>query len=313
MIGMFDPISPQAHAISDLFILVLGVCAVIFAVVTAIVAYAILRSRRERARGEAPADAVENDNHWLEAAWTAIPLLIVAGIFVLSVRVAGISDPAFEGPPDVIVRGHQWWWEIEYPGTGVITANELHIPVDQRMHLLIESGDVLHDFWVPSLSRKIDMVPGRDNHLVFAAQTPGRYEGACAEFCGDQHAWMRLEVFVHARPKFDAWLAAQALPAAPPETLDAQAGLEIYNRETCSSCHMLRGAEVVTEPVGIGPDLTHLASRNLIGAGVLVNDEANLYAWLKDPQAIKEGCHMPNFQLTDRETAQLTAYLSNLQ
>ena len=313
MTGMFSPVSPQADAISELFLTVLVICGVIFVIVASVVTYAIVRSLRERARGKQPPDATENENSTLEAIWTAIPVAIVVGIFVLSVRAADEADPAEQGPPDVIVRGHQWWWEVEYPGKGVITANEVHLPVGKTVHVQVESADVVHDFWLPELSRKIDAIPGRENRILFTPRQTGRYEGICAEFCGDQHAWMRFEAVVHEPADYDAWLEAQARPADPPVSDDARAGLAVYRRETCDRCHTLRGATPGAAPIQIGPDLTHLASRRMFGAGVLANDEANLVAWLKDPQAIKEGCHMPNFQLSDEDAAVLAAYLSGLQ
>lgn len=313
MTGMFNPASPQAHAISELFIVVLAICAVIFVVVVTIITYAIVRSLRERARGEEAPDAVETELVWLEALWTAIPLGIVIAIFVLSVGAARESDPTPEGPPDVIVRGHQWWWEVEYPNEGIMSANELHVAVDTKVHLELVSADVIHDFWVPDLSRKIDVVPGRVHHLVFTPEETGRYEGACAEFCGVQHAWMRFDVVVHTTEEFEAWLAAQALPAGPPATAKARSGLAVYENETCNACHTLKGLPTNAPPMQVGPDLTHLASRRLIGSGVLTNNEANLERWMKDPQAIKDGCHMPDFQLSDQDAAALAAYLHGLK
>lgn len=311
--AMFDPASPQADAIAQLFVAVLIICAVIFIVVVAIVSYAIVRALRERARGELAPDAEESENRWIEITWTAIPLMIVSGIFVFSIVTAGHSDPMPEGPPDVIVRGHQWWWEVVYPKRGFATANELHIPVGQKVHLQIESADVIHDFWVPELSRKVDMIPGKENHLVFEVEEPGQYEGACAEYCGTQHAWMRLEVFARPPDEHEAWLSAQALPAKEPQSSAARAGKDLYSRETCGSCHTLRGVSQRTSPVDIGPDLTHFASRRRIGGGVSKNDQRHLFEWLKNPQRIKEGCLMPDFQLSDDDAASLAAYLSDLQ
>jgi cytochrome c oxidase subunit 2 len=310
---MFDPASPQAEAISQLFVAVLITCAGIFLLVVSIVTYAIVRALRERARGEQPPDAIESENRWLEITWTAIPVAIVSGIFVLSVVTAKHSDPGADGPADIIVRGHQWWWEVVYPKEGFATANELHVPVGQKVHLQIESADVIHDFWVPELSRKIDMIPGKENHVVFEVEQPGRYEGACAEYCGTQHAWMRLEVFARRPDEHEAWLAAQAQPAQAPQNGSARAGLDVYSKETCSSCHTLRGVSARTSSVDIGPDLTHLASRRLLGAGILQNDQRHLFEWLKDPQRIKEGCLMPTFQFSNKDATSLATYLSGLQ
>ncbi|MGB8223272.1 MAG: cytochrome c oxidase subunit II [Polyangiales bacterium] len=310
---MFDPVTPQADAISHLFVSVLIICAVIFLLVVSIVTYAIVRALRERAGGEQAPDGVESENRWLEITWTAVPLAIVTGIFVFSIVTAGHSDPGHDGPPDIIVRGHQWWWEVVYPKEGFATANELHIPVGQQVHLQLESADVIHDFWVPELARKIDMIPGKENHLVFEVDRPGRYQGVCAEYCGTQHAWMRLEVFARPPDEHAAWLATQAQPAQAPQNDSTRAGLDVYSKETCNSCHTLRGVSARTSPIDIGPDLTHLASRRLLGAGILQNDQGSLFKWLKDPQRIKEGCLMPNFQFSDEDATSLAAYLSGLQ
>jgi len=207
---MFDPVTPQADAISHLFVAVLIICAVIFLLVVSIVTYAIVRALRERARGEQAPDGVESENRWLEITWTAVPLAIVTGIFVFSIVTASHSDPGDDGPPDIIVRGHQWWWEVVYPKEGFATANELHIPVGQQVHLQLESADVIHDFWVPELSRKIDMIPGKENHLVFEVDRPGRYPGACAEYCGTGHSDMHTWVVVHEPGGFERRLAQQA-------------------------------------------------------------------------------------------------------
>ena len=189
---------------------------------------------------------------------------------------------------------------------GVVTANEIHIPVNQRLPLRLEAADVIHNFWIPALSRKIDMIPGRPNHLWLEADESGVFAGACSEYCGAQHAWMRFVVVAEAQDAFDAWLREQATPAAIPATDSGQRGLELFKGQTCITCHVIRG---VSATGNAAPDLTHLASRRLIGAGVLANTDANLTRWLKDPQAVKPASRMPNLNLTDAQVKDLVTYL----
>ena len=300
---MFNPGSPQAAAISHLFLVVLVICAVIFGVVVGLVSAAIFRFRRQPGAGE-PRQIFGNLK--LEILWTLVPCLILAWLAVLTYRGMSLSDPPVTRPPDLVVIAHQWWWEVRYPPSGVVTANEIHIPAGRKLLVRLESADVIHDFWVPALSRKMDMIPGQPNHLWLESDQPGVFAGTCSEFCGAEHAWMRFTVVAQAPQAYDAWLAQQAMPAALPVTDSAKKGLKLFETMTCVNCHSIRG---ISEAGSAGPDLTHFAGRDMLGAGVLRNTPANLARWLKDPQAVKPGTQMPNLKLTDAQIKDLVSYL----
>jgi cytochrome c oxidase subunit 2 len=220
------------------------------------------------------------------------------------------SDPSANQQPDLIVISHQWWWEARYPQTGVVSANEIHIPSGSKWLVRLESADVIHDFWVPQLARKMDVVPGRENHIWLEARAPGEYAGTCAEFCGAQHAWMRFSVIAQSPAEFAAWLREQENPAAIPTADSARNGLKIFQAMTCINCHSIRGVSIAA---GAAPDLTHLAGRQSLGAGVLSNTETNVFRWLKNPQAFKPACFMPNLNLTDAQAGALASYLETLK
>jgi cytochrome c oxidase subunit 2 len=200
--------------------------------------------------------------------------------------------------------GHQWWWEVRYP-SGVATANEIHIPVGQPLLVRLEAADVIHDFWVPPLARKMDAVPGHSNSFWMSADAPGEYRGTCAEYCGAQHAWMRLLVVAEPPAAFDAWQRAQLAPAAPPASDASARGERIFRDEACGSCHTVAGRGFDGR---VAPDLTHVASRTTLGAGVTGATPDDLRAWLHDPQSVKPGCRMPDFKLTDAQVSDLVAY-----
>jgi cytochrome c oxidase subunit 2 len=246
----------------------------------------------------------------LEIIWTVGPILIVIWLFALTAKSMRQSDPPANREPDLIVVGHQWWWEVRYPRTGVVTANEIHIPVGQKWLVRMESADVIHDFWVPALARKIQLIPGQTNQIWLAANLPGKYEGSCVEYCGVEHSWMRFSVIAETSESFDLWLHNQESAAAIPATDPARQGLNLFRTMTCINCHSLGGVSVTANAA---PDLTHLASRQILGGGVLSNTATNLFRWLKDPQAIKPGCLMPNLKLTDMQVASMVDYLENLK
>ena len=306
--SIFDPASPQAQAILNLFYILLGISLIIFLIVVGAIFYSIIRSRRAGLSGE-PAQVYGNTK--LELTWTLIPLLIIFAIFGLSVRTMyAIDAPHDDASPDLIITGHQWWWEVEYPASGVVTANEIHVPAGQRLRVQLESDDVIHDFWVPALGRKMDAIPGHPNHFWLEAAEPDTYLGACAEYCGLQHAWMRLRVIAQTEADFAAWQQQQlATPPIPTDGVAAQ-GYQQFHDLTCINCHAIAGTDANAD---VGPDLTHLGSRETIGAGVLANTTENLTTWLKDPQAVKPGNHMPQFSLTDNQLQALVTYLEGLK
>jgi cytochrome c oxidase subunit II len=309
--SIFSPVSPHAEAISHLFVTTLWICAVIFAVVAGLVGYSLVRYRwREGDRD--PAQLAGNKT--IEIVWTVIPFGIVLLLFGLTLQAMERSDPPVTGDPDLIVVGHQWWWEIRDPKHGFVTANEIHIPVGRPLSVQLDATDVLHEFWVPQLTRKMTTVPGARNHVWLEAERPGTYQGVCSEFCGTQHAWMRFLVIAEPPAAYDAWVRTQQQPAA---TASAR-GRELFNQMTCVNCHAIRNqagaslAALMAQP-NSGPDLTHLAGRRQLGSGIVTNTPENLRRWLADPQQVKPGAKMPNFKLTREQIDALVAYLETLQ
>ncbi len=243
----------------------------------------------------------------------AIPLVVLVSLFgvadVYLVRRTAAPKPT-QTSMTVQVVGHQWWWEVRYPGTDAVTANEIHIPTDTRVNVLATTADVIHSFWVPQLARKIDEVPGRQNRVLLYARRPGRYRGQCAEFCGFQHANMALFVVAQPRSAFQAWLNNMAAPATSPRAPGASTGEGVFMANQCASCHMIRG----TAAQGmIGPDLTHLETRRTLAGAEIVNDPAELRAWIASPQTIKPGSRMPDLGLSATEYDEIAAYLEGLR
>ena len=307
VLRVFDPGSPQARAIFNLGIESSVILVIIFAIVAGIIVYALMRYRWRE--GEADPQQFAG-NRTVELVWTAIPCVIVAVLFTLTARTMSASDPAPAPAPDLVVTGHQWWWEARYPKLGVVAANEIHIPVGQALSLELDSTDVLHEFWVPELARKITTVPGHPNHIWLQADKAGTYLGICSEFCGTQHAWMHFLVVAESPAEFEAWQKAQLQPAAPPPAGSAADGLALFEKTSCVSCHAINGTSA---HAAVGPDLTHFASRRQLGSGIVDNTPANLRRWLADPQQVKTGVKMPNFKFTDAQVTQLVDYFETLK
>jgi cytochrome c oxidase subunit 2 len=306
--SVFDPSSPQARAIVHLFYVDLAIAAVIFLTVAGLVAYVAWRYRSRPGGGEPIQD--EGDVR-LETVWTVVPAVVLLVLLVLTGRTMAVVKPLVGShPPDVSVVAHQWWWEYRYPATGAVTANELHMPDEQKWLLSIESADVIHDFWVPDLGAKVDAIPGRRNYLWIQAQRDGTYLGTCAEFCGTDHALMGIRVVVQPPPAFHGWLEEQLRVPGPPAPGEAARGGRIFQSGTCESCHRIAGTPAAGD---VGPDLTHVADRQTLGAGVLPNDLDNLTRWIRDPQLVKPGCHMPDLQLTGADSHAIAVYLEGLR
>ena len=308
----FTPHSPQAAAIASLFEETLAICGAVFLLVAVLVGLCVVRFR---ARGGADPKQVEGHTR-LEIAWTIAPVLVLAAILFLTVGAMNASDPPVDREPDVTIVGHQWWWEVKYP-SGAVTANEIHIPTGKPLVFRLESADVTHDFWVPELGRKMDATPGHPMSIWLEADEPGTYMGTCAEYCGVQHAWMRILVVAESPETFAAWERHELALAAEPTGDGAARGEALFGSMSCVGCHRVGGAKADgiadTARARFAPDLTHLAERATLGAGILANSPTNLALWLKDPQAIKTGCHMPNAQLTKAQTADLVAYFETLR
>jgi cytochrome c oxidase subunit 2 len=291
------PASPQAAAISNLFVGTLIFLSAILILVSFLVIYAVIRYRD---RPGAPDPEQKFGSRKLEITWTVVPILSLVVLSGFMVRAMSASDPpTAEAKPDLRIVAHQWWWEIIYLKSGVTTANEIHIPVGKRLLVDFRSVDVIHDFWVPALGRKIDIIPGHPNRLWIEADHGGTYLGACAEFCGNEHAWMRIMVIADSPDDFAAWVKRQADIPPKPVTADEQLGAKIYRENICTNCHLR----------SVGPDLTHIASRRTLAAGALENTPENLAAWLHDPDDFKPGSNMPNFKLSPGDVRALVAFL----
>jgi cytochrome c oxidase subunit 2 len=236
-----------------------------------------------------------------------VALFIVANFFVIEQTQAPAASTT---PMTIEVVGKQWFWEVRYPGTAVVTANEIHIPARTRVNLVAVTGDVIHSFWVPQLNRKIDMIPGRRNRVLLYADKPGRYRGQCAEFCGLQHANMAMTVVAQPPARFRAWLANMAQPRRTPSGPAARRGEQVFVSERCSSCHTIRGTSAHGT---IGPDLTHVATRARLAAETIANSERGLTRWISDPQKIKPGTKMPAVDLSTDELHAVVAYLRSLR
>jgi len=304
----FNPSSPHALATAHLFTIVLWLMAAIFVLVTGLVLYIAWRYRRRPEQSE-PRQVFGNTT--LEIAWTVVPTLLLVLIFGLTVNTMSTVDPPVaQEQADLRVIGHQWWWEVRYLKSGAVTANEIHLPVGRQMLVQLEATDVIHDFWVPELARKIDMIPGHPNHLWLRADHAGIYLGACAEFCGMEHAWMRFRVIAQSPAEFEAWERDQLENASSPDLPEARQGARLFQEKTCVSCHAIAGTPATAR---IGPDLTHVASRQMLAAERVDNTPATLAQWLAGPQALKPGSLMPNLQLTPDEVQLLVAYLETLR
>ena len=315
--SIFAPASTPADLISGLSFFVLGVSAVIFAVVSGLLLYAAVRFRKKADDdGREPAQVYGSNQ--LELAWTVIPVLIVMVLFLSSARVIHAIEDA-DRPPgtiEVTVVGHQFWWEFRYPQYGFVTANELHVPVSDPSRptptfLTLLSADTDHSFWVPRLAGKTDLIPNHPNSMWIDPHDTGLYLGQCAQYCGTQHAKMLLRVYVDSRAGFDAWVQAQRQLATGDAPLDAAAaeGRRVFATTACINCHAVAGTVADGR---FGPDLRHLMSRDTIASGAAPNTPENLRRWIENPEAIKPGSLMPAMNLSGKQLDKVTAYLLTL-
>jgi len=307
------PASTNSKAIYDLFLVVYAIAALVFVVVAAALVYAAVRYSRSKDNALPP--QIEG-NVRLEIAWTVIPAVVLVAVFVFSLQTLFAitrTPPAAAGQPDstlhVRVIGHRWWWEFVYPGLNITTANEVHVPAGVDLELDVESVDVVHSFWVPQLAGQKDATPGHVNVLPLRITQTGVYQGECVEYCGTEHALMRLQVIAETPDQFQTWVQnQQAGPAAV--TGAAAQGEQVFLKGACIGCHTVNG----TAAKGLtGPNLTHFASRQVFGGAVLANTPENVAIWLADPQSVKPGNLMPNLHLPPDQISALTAYLEALK
>ena len=307
-IDSFNPVTPQGQSIARLFIVALIVSAVIFLLVSGLLAYILVRFRGRPGEPEPPQ---AHGNTRLEIAWTVAPALVLAGLFLLTLRTMSAVDASAPSALRVRVIGHQWWWEYQYPDLGVVTANELRLPVGAPVRLEVQGADVVHSFWVPQLGWKKDAIPGKTNDMWVQFDQAGTYDGACTEFCGLQHAWMRIRLIAGPPEQFKAWIEQERRPASPPQGETGRRGQAIFLQNTCVNCHAVQGTAATAR---VGPDLTHFGGRSTIGAGVAANTPENLRRWVRQARAVKPGVLMPDYaNLSEEDLAVLVDYLGTLK
>jgi cytochrome c oxidase subunit 2 len=312
--NIFAPASTPAKSIADLSVFVLVITGIIFVVVFTLLAYSVVKFRgRVKDAGREPAQVYGSTQ--IEVAWTIIPILIVVVLFLATARVIhAIQDaPEPASAVQVTVIGHQYWWEFRYPQLGIVTANELHIPVSDPNHptptfMQLLSADTDHSFWVPELAGKTDLIPNHPNKMWMDPQRTGVFLGQCAQYCGTQHAKMLLRVSVDGPEDFAAWVRAQQSLAV--EDTGAIAGRRVFESNACMNCHAVAGTVADGR---FGPDLTHLMSRTTIAAGAAKNTHDNLRFWIQDPSRIKPGSLMPAMQLSDPDLDAVVSYMETLR
>jgi len=312
--NIFAPETTPARSIFDLSMFVLAITGIIFVVVGSLLVYSIVKFRGRAADdGREPAQVYGSTQ--IELAWTVIPILIVVVLFIATAQVIHAVQDAPKPPSavEVTVIGHQFWWEYRYPGLGIVTANELHIPVSDPARprptfLKLLSADTDHSFWIPQLGGKTDLIPNHPNSMWMDPRRPGVFLGQCAQYCGTQHAKMLLRVSVDSPEDFDAWVRAQQQPATQDEQVTA--GRRIFETTACINCHAISGTAANGR---FGPDLTHLMSRDTIASGAADTTTENLRLWIQEPDAIKPGSLMPAMRLNDADLDALVRYMESLR
>ncbi|HYE92752.1 MAG TPA: cytochrome c oxidase subunit II [Terriglobales bacterium] len=304
--SVLDPRGPGAAQIASLTWVLIGVAGGLYVVVLAALVIAVRR------RGASPTGSERWGRAGVVAGGIVLPLLVLPVLVTVSVRtLAAVTRPA-SAALVVEVVGQQYWWDLRYRTPDgrdlAVAANELHLPAGRRVELHLRSVDVIHSFWVPALQGKLDLVPGKTNVTWVHAEAPGIHPGQCAEYCGIQHALMRLLVVVERAEDFDAWLLSQREPARPPADSGRAQDLFLLH---CAHCHTVRGTAAFFGHTG--PDLTHLMSRRTLAAGTLANVKGNLAGWLADPQHHKPGSRMPRITLPPDDFHAVLDYLTSLR
>jgi cytochrome c oxidase subunit 2 len=309
--SMFNPQGPVARNHASVGWFLIGLMAVVYVAVMCALAVAVLRRRR------ASDDSAESTRRLARTVtWASIATVIVlvsVGVIAFAAD-RGMNSPSGPGAITVDVIGHQWWWDFQYrdlsPNDFVTSPNELHIPVGVPVVLSATSRDVIHSFWVPNLRGKRDLIPGIVTHTWLQADTPGVYRGQCAEFCGHQHAHMALQVVAEPMRAFQDWIQHQRQPAAEPMTDQQRRGRDVFMHGPCVTCHTIRGTDAGSR---VGPELTHVGSRLMVGAGTLPNTRDHLRVWVTNSQATKPGNRMPPLALAPDDLEAVLAYLRSLR
>ena len=306
--SVLDPAGPGAASLGTLFWVFVAVCGTVWLLVMLVAGIAVLRRQR------IPSPQGERKAGIIVGVAVALTVVIITGFTLASFAATRGMSPRDSDALVIQVRAYQWWWQITYPDSqssrSFITANEIHIPLGRPVRIELSAEDVIHSFWVPNLGGKQDLIPGRENTLTLTAERAGVYRGQCAEFCGLQHAHMAFILMAEPQAEFDAWRDAQRAPARDPQSDEERRGRDILASQACGACHTLRGTEASG---ALGPDLTHVASRRTIAAGMLPTTRGSLAAWIADPQTIKPGNNMPLVPLSADELKAVSAYLATLK
>lgn len=302
-----DPHSREAHDIATLWWLMAILATVVFVAVMTMVALS-LRSRAEDRRAVLEPDP-RRSHQFIVIGGLLVPVVVLSVVGVATVATSNALQPR-PASVRIVVDAEQWWWRLTYPDEGVVGANEVHVPVGERVELTLRSDNVIHSFWVPQLNGKVDVVPGQTNRMTFTATSAGTYWGQCAEFCGIAHARMAFVVVAQEPADYARWIEANRAPAVAATAGTAAHGEQIFVNSSCAGCHTVIGTSAAGTS---GPDLTHFGSRGTIAARTLSNDRDNLARWLGATQDVKPGALMPEIDLSTEEIDQLVAYLEGLK
>lgn len=312
--SMLQPAGPAAAEIAWLSWFLIAICSIIFFAVMVLLAVAVLKRPARTPVADADADAdVPGNSQPLGQRFVLITGLVLPSIVLIAILLLSLKTQVALKIPDttenIRVVGHMWWWEVHYPDHGIIIANEIRLPVGEPIRIELESVDVIHSLWVPSLQGKMDLIPGKTNTLWLQADRPGDYRGVCAEYCGVQHAKMGLVVVAQSRDEYDQWLAERQ---EPPLEISGQAerGREVFFESTCHNCHAIAGTDAIASR---GPNLTHVGNRKTLGAGILPNNSENMKDWISQPQVLKPGSLMPKTDVSPKDLLDLVKYLESLQ
>lgn len=305
-------LSAQGHSaivLKELIAWIVAICAVVWIAVMVALIWSLVRHRET-----VEVRALDRRMRIAVSGAVAVTVSIITGMTIMSFYATRGLDAAQDADVTIHVRAQQWWWQFIYvdpdQAASFQTANELHIPVGKNVRVRLESTDVIHSFWVPSLAGKQDLIPGRMNTLIFRAERPGVYRGQCAEFCGLQHSHMAFFVIAEDEDSYREWADAQRQGGLEPREPDVVAGKAVFMTKQCAACHTVRGTEASGTT---GPDLTHIGSRRTIAAGLLDNTRGSIAAWIADPQTLKPGNNMPLVALSGDELRQLSAYMESLK
>jgi cytochrome c oxidase subunit 2 len=316
--SVLRPAAPQAGHIEWLYWVIFCICLTVFVSMMIMLAQASVRTYAGAQTEPLPlVEDPEGDRRasWVVGSAIAVTILTLFVVLVLSV-ITGRKVQGVEANNGVTiqVRAHQWWWEVIYPNSQadqtITTANEIHVPVGQRVVIITSSPDVIHSFWAPNITGKRDLIPGYSSAFSFQIDQPGIYHGRCAEFCGLQHAHMEFSIIAEPQNQFTAWQQQQLSSAKDPTDEATKRGRDVFMTHTCVMCHTIRGTDAGSR---VGPDLTHVASRHMIAAETLPNNAGSLGGWILDPQQLKPGTQMPPNALTGDELNALISYLQSLQ